>query len=213
MDIGCDNYTASEGCSVVNPYNFDGNKSVAGFDVTHLLSVAGVYQLPFGKGQRFQSGSPAVNAIVGNWSFNGIFTARSGAPFNISINGDVANTGNLGYYERPDIIGPAYDTPRTATHFLNTASIVSPQPETFGNMGRNFLRTPHVTNSDLSLFKIIPLPFSEATKLEFRAEFFNAFNFQALGQPDSTLGDPAFGQVSQTAQTEREIQFALKLYF
>lgn len=80
-------------------------------------------------------------------------------------------------------------------------------------MGRNFLRTPPVANFDLSLFKVIPLPLSESTKLEFRAEFFNAFNFQALGAPDSTLGDPTFGQVLATAQTEREIQFALKLYF
>ena len=139
MDIGCDNYTASEGCSVEDPYNYDNNKSVAGYDVTHLLSVAGVYPLPFGKGERFQSGSRALNAIAGNWKFNGIFSARSGVPFNIALPGDVANTGNLGYYERPNIIGPAFDTPRTATNFLNTADIVSPATYTFGNMGRNVL--------------------------------------------------------------------------
>jgi len=213
MDIGCDNYTASEGCSVEDPYNYNNNESVAGYDVTHLLSVAGVYPLPFGKGERFQAGSQALNAIVGNWKLNGIFSARSGVPFNINLPGDVANTGNLGYYERPNIIGPAFDTPRTATNFLNTADIVSPAQYTFGNMGRNALRTPPVANFDLSLFKVFPLPLSESTKLEFRAEFFNAFNFQALGAPDSTIGDPTFGQVLATAQTEREIQFALKLYF
>jgi Carboxypeptidase regulatory-like domain/TonB dependent receptor len=211
LNIGCDNYTASEGCSVPNPYDLDANRGVAGFNVTNLFSAAWVYELPFGSGKRFQAGSRALNAIVGNWAFNGIFTARSGAPFSVDLSGDVANTGNTASYERASQIGPAYASPRTAAHYLNTDSIVSPAPFTFGNMGRNTLRTPPVTNFDLSLFKSIPLP--RETNLQFRTEFFNAFNFQALGQPDSTIGDPAFGSVSQTAQTEREIQFALKLSF
>jgi hypothetical protein len=69
-----------------------------------------------------------------------------------------------------------------------------------------------VTNVDLSLLKDFPL-WGEERKLEFRTDFFNALNHQSLGVPDTTLTDATFGQILSTAQTEREIQFALKILF
>jgi hypothetical protein len=80
-----------------------------------------------------------------------------------------------------------------------------------GTEGRNNLRSPPVSEMDLSLFRQFPL--TEDKRLQFRVDFFNAANWQALGQPDSTVGDPNFGEVFGTAQTERQIQFALKLFF
>ena len=55
--------------------------------------------------------------------------------------------------------------------------------------------------------------FGEERKAEFRTDFFNAANHQSLGVADSGLNDSTFGQILGTAQTEREIQFALKIYF
>jgi hypothetical protein len=63
----------------------------------------------------------------------------------------------------------------------------------------------------LSLFR--DFRFRESKVLQFRAEFFNAFNNVVWGAPDSSLGDPTFGQVLSMANTPRQIQFALKLIF
>jgi hypothetical protein len=99
----------------------------------------------------------------------------------------------------------------TREQFLNPASFVDPPAFTFGTEGRNNLRSPHVDNFDLSLFR--EFPFTESKRLEFRVDGFNTFNWHALNVPDSTVGDPYFGAVFSTAQTERQVQFALKLYW
>jgi len=81
----------------------------------------------------------------------------------------------------------------------------------FGNTGRNILQGPNQKNVDISLVKFFP--FSERTKLEFRSEFFNAFNTVNFQNPDNILASPYFGQVLATSTGPRVIQFALKLNF
>jgi hypothetical protein len=51
----------------------------------------------------------------------------------------------------------------------------------------------------------------EQTKLQFRSEFFNAFNHVNFGQPNGTFGS-RMGRIT-TAADARVIQFALKLLF
>jgi len=53
---------------------------------------------------------------------------------------------------------------------------------------------------------------TENARLQFRAEFFNAFNHTQLGTPGATLGVAGFGSVS-SARDPRIIQFGLKLSF
>jgi hypothetical protein len=52
-----------------------------------------------------------------------------------------------------------------------------------------------------------------ASRLQFRAEFFNLFNQHAFMPPSAVLGSPGFGIANTTALPEREIQFALRLIF
>jgi carboxypeptidase family protein len=210
MNMGSDGFYASEGSSIEDPYDLRRDWSEGGYDLTHQLNASWVYNLPFGSGQRFKSSSRVVNAVVGNWKWNGIGTFRSGVPYNANASGgDIENTGNV--FERANQIGPPYMPHPTREQFLNPASFVDPPANTFGTEGRNNLRTPHVDNFDMSLFR--EFPFTESKRLEFRVDAFNTFNWQALNYPDSTVGDPNFGKVFSTAQTEREIQFALKLFW
>jgi hypothetical protein len=65
---------------------------VSSYDVTHFLSWATLYELPFGKGKKWLQSGPA-SWILGNWQTNFIAQARSGAPFNIIVTGDLANLG------------------------------------------------------------------------------------------------------------------------
>jgi len=64
-------------------------------------------------------------------------------------------------------------------------------------------------NFDFNLAKDFPL--SERFKMQFRAEFFNAFNHTNFGVPGVTFGS-GFGQLVSAADA-RIIQFALKLGF
>ena len=64
----------------------------------------------------------------------------------------------------------------------------------------------------LGLYKNFPIRENKES-IQFRAEFFNAFNHVNLGGIDGTLEDPTFGDISSTANDSREIQFALKVYF
>src|SRR5256884_4115098 len=64
-----------------------------------------------------------------------------------------------------------------------------------------------------------------SSDLQFRAEFFNAFNHPNFANPNASLNSPgSFGKVSNTLSPilgtgsggpgdPREVQFALKLYF
>jgi len=216
MSEGCDGWYGVDGCSTTDPYNLKGDRSVTGFDLTHDFSYSWVYFLPVGRGQRFSTGNRGLDYIVGNWQFNGIFFVSSGQPFYTNASGDIANTGNSGERaERLKGVSPFANKGGPAStgyvYWLNTAAFQNPAPFTFGSEGRNDLRMDWPRNFDLSLFR--SFPFTESKRLEFRAEFFNAFNTPRFGQPDNTVGDQYFGQVNYQANLPRVIQLALKLYF
>ncbi|MGH9431896.1 MAG: TonB-dependent receptor domain-containing protein [Terriglobia bacterium] len=209
IDIGCDGYFA--GCGIQDPYHFDNDKSVAGFDLPHVFSASWVYPFPIGREKRFSTHNRAMDYVFGDWQVNGILRLSSGQPYDIHASGDIANTGNFFNPERANLVGnPAVPNP-TPSEWFNIAAFVDPAPFTFGNLGRNSLRSDWAKNLDLSLFREFPI--TESKRLEFRLEAFNITNTPVFGIPDSTISDPTFGQVSSTANTERQLQFALKFYF
>jgi hypothetical protein len=88
-----------------------------------------------------------------------------------------------------------------------------------GDSGRNSLIGPGLTAFDFSLFKNIPI--HETFKVQFRAEFFNAFNHsnftspnenRTILNPDGTLV-PFGGAITLTSTTNRQIQFGVKLFW
>jgi hypothetical protein len=81
---------------------------------------------------------------------------------------------------------------------------------TYGDVGRNSLRGPGINNYDLSITKKTEI--HESMSVEFRAEFFNAFNHTQFLKVDNAGGSSTFGQVI-TDRGPRLIQFGLKFYF
>jgi hypothetical protein len=57
------------------------------------------------------------------------------------------------------------------------------------------------------------MPYRENHSLQFRAEFFNAFNTPQFANPDRFLGDGDFGKITSTNVPNRELQFGLKYRF
>jgi hypothetical protein len=80
-----------------------------------------------------------------------------------------------------------------------------------GSLGRNTLVGPGLFQMDFSVFKKIPI--KERLALQFRAEFFNAFNHANFRPPAygaNRVDYPLFGQATGTFDP-REIQLALKM--
>jgi len=195
-------------------YHPEASKGPAGYNIPHFLSIATVYEFPFGKGKRMAN-SGAAAAVLGGWQLNAIAQFRSGQPINLNVSGDVANIGNdvaWWNYARPNLVGnPHLDNP-TESRWFNTSAFASPVLS-YGNTGKNILSTAGVQNVDLSLFKKFVI--EEHFVAELRFESFNTFNIMNLGGPGITLGTPTFGRISSlaTGKYPRVFQFGLKLSF
>lgn len=195
-------------------YNPKTSKGPAGYNIPHFLSIAAVYDTPFGKGKpMLNSGAAAV--LLGGWQLNAIAQFRSGQPINIDVPGDVANIGNdvaWWNYARPNLVGQPKLSNPTEDRWFNTDAFAAPVLS-YGNAGKNLLYTAPVQNIDMSLFKKFAL--REHAAAELRIESFNTFNIMNLGAPGNTLGSPTFGRISSlaTGKQPRILQFGLKLSF
>jgi hypothetical protein len=199
--------------------------SNADFDVRHHLALSYGYELPFGKGKALGGNASGVaNQIIGNWQLVGIASASSGNWFtatdgNVNLSGSDGG-GSVFSASRPDVVGNpngAHCLPET---LFNTCAFASNTVDgIYGNAGRNIIHGPGYQNWDISLLKSFPI--SEQKRLEFRAEFFNAFNHvnPEFANPNvinansaTILGSATFG-FATAARDPRFIQFALKFYF
>ncbi|WP_158750006.1 TonB-dependent receptor [Acidobacterium sp. S8] len=205
-----DGWFGVEGSLPQNPYNPAGSRSASGFDLTHVLSINSLYEVPIGKGKRFSTGSGIVDYILGNWQINALLTGRSGQTFSPTISSDIANIGNdFVYLNR---VGDPHLSNRSAAQWFNTAAYQSPAPFTFGNAGRNSLRSQPYW--DLTPSVIRKFPIWEQVQFEFRAEAFNALNHTVFSAPGGDLNNPqTFGIVSSTANYARELQLSGKIVF
>ena len=77
-------------------------------------------------------------------------------------------------------------------------------------LGTGILQMPGVNNVDLALLK--DTTFHERYRVEFRSEFFNAFNHTQFGVPQTAANTPLTG-VILTARDSRQIHLALKFLF
>jgi len=211
-------------CDVTNNRACRGNSE---FDATHQISAEFVYDLPFGRGQKFgRNVGTLLNEAIGGWSVAGIQTWRTGLAFTV-------NNTNIATY---DTVSLAADT---GMLFTGSRSAIQPHPHfdtatgseqlfanpiTAGNQfspvsglesgTRDNLRGPRFSNLDLSVSKNFPLG-SERYRLQFRAEAYNVLNHPNFGIPDTGVTSGQFGVISGLAGAEpsRVMQFALRFDF
>jgi hypothetical protein len=208
IDEGCsDSFGA--GCVNQNPYNIRGDRSVSGFDLTNMFSGSVVYKIPYGVGRQYRAQSAVVNTILGGWDFNGITSLTSGQPYSVTVAGNISNTGNT--LVRANLIGNPTPSVQTANEWIVPASFTSPAADNFGTFPRNALRSQWYRDLDLSLFKNFPI--KERAQVQFRVEGFNMLNTPIFSTPNTAVGNPAFGSISSTVNTERQFQMSLKILF
>jgi len=192
--------------------NVKAERSLARFDMRNRFVVSYLYELPFGKGKRFNISNPVLNAVAGNWQLNGITTIRNGQPFTPTTAFSAANTGDA----RPDLIrnGNLPRSQRAVNRWFDTSAFRDPTPFNFGNAGRNILAGPGAVNFDFSTFKRAPFRrLGEASEAQFRAEFFNLLNHPQFGFPNPRVDIAQGGGITSLSTPVREIQFGLKIIF
>jgi len=168
------------------------------------------YAIPVGKNQKYLNQGGVADAVLGGWHIGGIVTFRSGFPFSPVISYDPTNTGSQGLMRAQQIGSGGLAHPNINMWF-NVSDFQDPSCNCFGNAGKNILEGPGEKSADLSIRKIFAL--SERFRLEFRTEFFNAFNTTQFSSPGTNVSAANFGVISSTAVNPRIIQFALKLNF
>jgi Carboxypeptidase regulatory-like domain/TonB dependent receptor len=205
---------AAPGSTYQNPANLRQERGPLDTQLAHSFVSSEIWDLPYGRGRRFGSSlNPVVNMVLGGWSLGGILTLTTGRPFNITVNGDPANSGQT---DRANLVGDPSAVPggHRVAEFFNTAAFQPNLPFTYGNLGRNAMLGPGFSNLDCSLMKEAT-PFKvkdQPVDLQFRWEFFNISNHPNLGFPGGTLGTPTFGQLTN-ASNGRKMQVGLKFIF
>jgi len=211
MDLFNQAIDVCDGCDegIQNSYDLNSLMGPADQDVRLRYTFAGTWDLPMGKGHQFASRGAGA-ALLGGWQMDAIYTAQSGYPFTPNLNFDNANAGNGSWPDR--VCNGSLSNP-TLNEWFNTSCFVVPQQYQFGNTGRNVLRAPGIQDVDFGLHRSFRIPVGETTRLNFRAEAFNAFNHPQFGKPGSTLGNSQFGVISGTSIDNRIVQLALRLVF
>lgn len=227
---GCGSVNA-EGAYWQDAYNRRGNRGPACFDAQHNVSVGGLWNVPFGKGQKMGSSwNRATDLILGGWNVNYFMNTHSGFP--VTPFASTANTGGRtprgnvrANYYRPYVIpsqtvdqffGPVLTG--GVSNFCpagvdnGTCAFGIPAVGTLGSAGVGVLRAPSFFNLDASIGKKFSV--TEKQYLDFRMELFNALNHVSWGAPGRDITNPgAFGQITSQVQNPRNIQFGLKYYF
>lgn len=191
-----------------NPYNARLDRGLSYDDVPHIFHLSAVWQIPTPKLSGF------AERALGGWQLSSITGWQSGFPFTVYSGVDNSFTGINS--DHADYLGPTSPWLHGLSHaqevqrFFNTSVFTVNQVGTFGDSGKNILRGPSSFNTDLGLIK--NTQFTERTRLQFRAEFFNIFNNVHFGQPGVTVGAPNFGKIT-SAGDPRILQLTMKFLF
>jgi hypothetical protein len=203
------------------------------FDINKVVHFSGIYELPFGHDRHFLKSGKVVNAVLGGWDTNWVYTLQDGQPGTVPCS--IPTTTGFGCNALKVSGVGLYTGAHTVKHWMNPAAFATPPVATsIGQSdysplggGPSQYRGPGFDHLDFSLFKQLQL--TERFRLEFRSEFFNLANhpnfsipgFSENGFPASpgalNYNNPAgFGTITSTRDgqnDQREVQFALKLYY
>jgi hypothetical protein len=215
-----DNLTG--GSTPASAYNYSLERSNSPFDVRHRFVAHGTYQLPIGQGGLLLNNNNLASRLIGGWQLNTIMTLETGTPFTVTAPDNSATGGS--HQSRASCISDPYlgataDRSKfvggsSPGFFLNSAAFANPAAGFFGNCAPRAFHGPGIENVDFSIFKNFAI--SERWRVEFRTEFFNAFNRANFNNPSASIAAAALGSFGKSLSTiadPREIQFALKLYF
>lgn len=221
------------GAPQLSPYQSSRRKALALEDVPQVFNLAFNYELPFGTGKKWVNDRGVANAALGGWTFNGVFRAQSGIPFQIT-----SSSCNIpGQLREICFPGPVSGVSPFAQ---STGSIDVTQPllninafESVNNFNfytgsgprvQNF-RQPGYNDFDIGLAKSFRL--TERLTFQLRGDAFNVFNAHYFNQVgvgilgggtgggafNSDIASGQFGMWNGTVTAPRNIQVSGRISF
>jgi outer membrane receptor protein involved in Fe transport len=201
--------------------------------------VSYIYDVPTPHLNRF------AKAVLGGWSIAGVTAIQNGQFLTVT---DINSLNAFGIYQsygtgsdraqlapgctKNNVTTPGGVTSKLNNYFKTSCFIAPPVigadgiATGFGDAATGIAQGPGQNNTDVSFIKHIPLgKDGNVRNVEFRAEFFNAFNHPQFANPNTSAGyveatpqvvlvpNPNFGQIRSTTVNPRLIQFGLKLNF
>jgi len=212
-----DSYFANSETAAQDHYNRRTEKSIGQYDQTHVVKFSTLYNLPFGKGGKWLTNG-FVSHVVGGWRLAAIQVYSSGFPLELTRNNPLPifngiTRPTVSTYEgwRGSVGAGGFDPNRDS--FLQPPAFFGAQPADFGNITRHNpkVRTFGEKTENISIAKTFNL--TEKLRLDFRAEAFNLFNRVIFGTGSTNLNAGTFGRVQNQANSPRQMQGGLKLYW
>jgi hypothetical protein len=217
---------------IQNPFQPGLNRAVSDFNLKHNFNGYLVFDLPFGKGRRFEnSANRLLDAVIGGWEITGAGRWRSGFPqspgngFNFPTNFFLTTSGTLTSALRSSLTRSESASGAATKSQIGTANLFSNVKAALANLAftlpglpgsRNVLTGPAFASLDAGVHKSFRL-WGEGKRLQFRATAFNVFNsvnFSDSGISLDPTSPATFGQITSTASGRgREMEFAVRLEF
>jgi Carboxypeptidase regulatory-like domain len=199
----------SRNYGINDPDNLKGTEmSLSDQDRPQVFTAAAIYQLPFGEGREWLK-SGLGSKLLGNWQVDFMPTFASGQPLTMTASCDTGLPGIGCFADR----GTIQSVPQTLNHWFDTTAFTNPPPFSLGNDSRT---EPHLWTAGLNTWNFAidrTQVVKERLRVQFRAEFFNAFNTPNFGSPVMSVSAPNFGQVTGTENGPRVIQLGLRFSF
>ncbi|MBL8211792.1 MAG: TonB-dependent receptor [Bryobacterales bacterium] len=190
--------------SFLDPNNLSLSRSIGEFDRPQYVVMNYIYELP-----SFKQGW--AKHVVGRWQVTGITTFGKGLPMVITGPNNTRLPGvSAAAVRLKDPVLSADE--RTLDRYFDTSAF-SPAPTySLGNDSRTQprLRTPGIKTFDLMASRTQVI--KERVNVQFRAEFFNAFNTPQFDAPNGNVTATNFGQIT-SAGGARQIQMGIRLSF
>lgn len=193
--------------TVSNPYNRAYDIGPSSYDKTNIALVNFIYEIPFFK----HNSNLMTRTVLGGWELSGIVTMSSGAPLNITLNGNESSNGLASATNRPNLTG-SVSTPGTVAQFFTTSGFSEPAPGDWGSLAKGVVRGPGRNNWNTSLFKSFVINEARGTRFELRVESFNTWNHTEFNAVSTGFGSSNFGQVTSTWDP-RVFQLGAKFLF
>jgi hypothetical protein len=214
-------------------FNLDRDYGSAQFDRRHVFTTLVTYELPFGGGKRYSSGSGVVNRIIGGWNVSGVWTYATGLPLDVINGASCEEFGQGVVFGNCSAYFPVNGQYQTAsvhnnngqlTAFSNANAInndpqggfsffTPPDPAIYGRTGRGFYRSMNRWNVDFGVSKATKI--TERVSTRFDCQMTNVFNHPMFSDPQSMtdISSGSFGKLNNQYNGPRFIQFGLRFDF
>lgn len=193
---------------ITNPHDVFNDYGPINYDHTHVLKWSYAWNLPW-----FASARGITRQLASGWIVSGVAQEISGDPLTIysGVNNSLSGYGN----DRADQVGDWHlpggrSRNQEIQEWFNPAAFTVNAIGTFGNIGLNNARGPAGLTWDMAFFKTFSL--SERFKLQYRLDGSNIFNHTVLGDPNTIVVSPRFGQIGSTGGP-RVLQMSLRVIF